>query len=49
MKLDPYMYHLSTFIIPNNDGVNEWVGGGLQPKNHQKLRESRLKHHLKPV
>ena len=38
MKLDPYLYHLNTFNIPTNDGVNEWVGGA-QPKNHQKCHE----------
>ena len=45
MKLDPYLYHLNTFNIPNNDGVNEWVGGGAAKKpleNAKKLREIRL-------
>ena len=28
MKLGPYLYHLNTFNIPNNKGVNEWGGGG---------------------
>ena len=28
MKLDPYLYHLNTFNIQNNDSDNEWVGGG---------------------
>ena len=26
MKLGPYLYHLKTFNIPNNESVNEWVG-----------------------
>ena len=45
MKLDPYLYHLNTFNILNNEGVNEWVGGGATkqpPENAMKLRESRL-------
>ena len=45
MKLDPYVYHLNTFNIPNNEGANEWVGGGTTknpPGNAMKLRESRL-------
>ena len=45
MKFDPYFYHLNTFNIPNNEGVNEWVGGRTtkkQPENAMKLRESRL-------
>ena len=45
MKLDPYLYHLNTFNITNNEGVNEWVGGGetkKTPENVMKLRESRL-------
>ena len=45
MKLDPYLYHLRTFNILNNDGVNEWVGGGTTkkpPEKAMKLRESRL-------
>ena len=37
MKLDLYLYYLNTFNIPNNDGVIKWVGGGAQPKNHQKM------------
>ena len=43
MKLDPYLYHLNTFTIPNNDGVNDWVGGVATkkpPENVMKLRES---------
>ena len=45
MKLEPYLYHLSTFKITNNEGVNEWAGGGATKKpleNAMKLRESRL-------
>ena len=47
MKLGPYLYLLNTFNIPNNEGVNEWVGGrgGVTkkpPENAMKLRESRL-------
>ena len=45
MKLGPYLYHLNTFNIPNNEGVNEWAGGGATKKpleNAVKLRESRL-------
>ena len=45
MKLGSYLYHLNTFNIPNNEGVNEWAGGGATekpPENAMKLRESRL-------
>ena len=45
MKLVSYLYHLKTFDIPNNEGVNEWAGGGATKKpleNAMKLRESRL-------
>ena len=49
MKLGQYLYHLThicnTFNIPNNEGVNEWVGEGTTKKpleNAMKLRESRL-------
>ena len=45
MKFGPYLYHLNTFNIPNNEGVNEWVGGGTTKKlleSAMKLRESRL-------
>ena len=28
MKLGLYMYHLNTFNIANNEGANEWAGGG---------------------
>ena len=36
MKLGPYLYHLNTFNIPNNDGVNEWAGGGATKKTTRK-------------
>ena len=39
MKLDPYLYHLNTSNIPNNDGVNEWVGGGCNQKTTRKCHE----------
>ena len=39
MKLDPYLYHLNTFNIPNNDGVNKWVGGGRNQKTTRKCHE----------
>ena len=39
MKLDPYLYHLNTFNIPNNDGVNEWVGGECNQKTTRKCHE----------
>ena len=45
MKLGPLLYHLNTFNIPNNEGANEWAGGGATKKtleNVMKLRESRL-------
>ena len=45
MKLGPYFYHLNTFNIPNNEGVNEGACGGATKKpleNAMKLRESRL-------
>ena len=41
MKLGPYLYPLNTFNIPNNEGVNEWAGGGATKKpleNATKLR-----------
>ena len=28
MKLGPYLYHLNTFNIANNEDVNVWAGGG---------------------
>ena len=43
MKLGPDMYHLNTFNIPKNGGVNEWAAGGgaikKPPENAMKLRE----------
>ena len=39
MKLGPYLYHLNTFNIPNNEGVNEWVGGGRNQKSIRKCHE----------
>ena len=39
MKQDQYLYHLNTFNIPNNDGVNEWVGGGCNQKSTRKCHE----------
>ena len=45
MKLGPCLYHLNTFNIANNEGVNERVGRGPTKKpleNAMKLRESRL-------
>ena len=39
MKLGPCLYHLNTFNIPNNEGVNEWVGGGCNRKNTRKCHE----------
>ena len=39
MKLDPYLYHLNTFNIPNNDGVNELVGGERNQKTTRKCHE----------
>ena len=32
MKLGPDMYHLSTFHLPGNEGVNQWAGGGASKK-----------------
>ena len=45
MELGPYFYHLNTFNIANNEGVNEWAGGDATKKpleNAMKLREFRL-------
>ena len=45
MKLGPYLYHLNTFNITNNEGANEWVGRGRNQKpreNAMKLRQSRI-------
>ena len=39
MKLRPYLYHLNTFNIPNNEGVNEWAGGGATKKTTRKCHE----------
>ena len=39
MKLTPYLYQLNTFNIPNNEGVNEWVGGGCNQKTTRKYHE----------
>ena len=39
MKLGPYLYHLNTFNIPNNEGVNEWVGGGRNQKTTRECHE----------
>ena len=41
MKLGPYLYHLNAFNIPNNEGVNEWVGGGCNQKSTRKCQESK--------
>ena len=52
MKLDPYFYHLNTFNIPNNDGVNELVGGERNQKTTRKYHEIKrisTLNHLKPV
>ena len=38
MKLGPYS-NLNTFTIPNNDGVNEWTGGGATKKTTRKCHE----------
>ena len=45
MKLGPYLCDLHTFNMPNNEGANEWAGGGATKKpleNAMKLRECRL-------
>ena len=39
MKLGPYLYHLKTFNRPNNEGVNEWAGGGRNQKTTRKCHE----------
>ena len=42
MKHVPDMYHLNTFNIPKNKGVNKWEGVGATkktPENAMKLRE----------
>ena len=39
MKLDPNLYHLNTFNIPNNNGVNEWAGGGRNQTTTRKGHE----------
>ena len=39
MKLGPYLYHLHTFNIPNNEGVNEWASGGRNQKTTRKCHE----------
>ena len=39
MKLGPYLYHLNTFNIPNNEAVNEWVGRGCNQKTTRKCDE----------
>ena len=46
IKLGPDMYHLNTFLLPRNGGVNQWVWGGdaykKPPKNAIKLPQSPL-------
>ena len=40
IKLGPDMYHLNTFPLPRNEGVNRWAAGGApkkQLKNGKKL------------
>ena len=32
IKLAPDMYHLNTFPLPRNEGVNRWAGGGACKK-----------------
>ena len=39
MKLAADMYHLNTFNIPKNKGVNEWAGGRLNQKSTRKCHE----------
>ena len=41
MKLGPDMYHLNTFNIPKNGGVNKWAagGGGRNKKTTRKCHE----------
>ena len=39
MKLGPHWYHLTTFNIPNNEGVNEWAGGWHNQKTTRKCHE----------
>ena len=39
MKLGPYLYHLNTCNIPNNEVVNEWVSGGCNQKTTRKCHE----------
>ena len=41
MKVGPYLYHLNTFNIPNNEGVNEFATK-KPPENAMNVRESRL-------
>ena len=42
MKLGLYLYHLNTFNIPNNEGVNEWAGGGA-------IKTTRKCHEIKRI
>ena len=37
MKLGPHMYHLNTFSIAKNEGVNEWEGGSATKKPPQNV------------
>ena len=39
MNFGPYLYHLNTFNTPNNEGVNEWVGGERNQKTTRKCHE----------
>ena len=41
MKLGLYLYHLNTFNIPNNEGVNEWMVGGHNQKTPRKCYETK--------
>ena len=33
VKLGPDRYHLNTFPLPRNGGVNQWAGGGASKKS----------------
>ena len=42
MKLAPDIYHLNTFNIEKNEGVNEWTGGGRKQKIRKCHRIKRI-------
>ena len=49
MKLGPYFYHLNTFNMPNNEGVNEWVGNQKSTRKCHEIKKILTLTSSKPV